>query len=100
VSPPVNNLVIELRCSKLHRHKSHVTLKFRKLHGSLVLVTAHVRGRHPTGVVGFLTGRERAAVAIAAGTHDAALGVTAGTRVTARCDGDANNEPSTTRASS
>ena len=100
VPPPVDNVVFKLRCRQLRRRASHVSLGFRALHGSVVLVTAHVRGRHPAGAVTFSAGALRTAIALNPATHTAVLVVTSSEQVRVRYQGDADNAPSAARGRS
>jgi hypothetical protein len=97
VPPPVANLVLKLRCPRLRRARSHLRLRVRGLHGSSVLVTATVSGRHPVGVITFVAGDVRTAVPITSSRHSALLVITRGVAVSARYPGDATNQPSTAR---
>jgi len=97
VPPPVSNLLIKLRCPHLHRSSSRVSLRFRHSHGSIVLVTARVRGRHPAGLITFAAAGLHATVAINSRTRSATLVTTSGATVKARYQGDAENKPSAAR---
>jgi hypothetical protein len=96
VPPPVDNIVLKLKCPGLKRTATHVHLTFKAIHGTMIAVTATVNGKAPAGGVTFSgPGVSGVSVALGTHTHQATFVVTrAHQRITARYLGDAHNAPS------
>jgi YVTN family beta-propeller protein len=97
VPPPALHLTVVLRCPRLRRAMTHTTLRAQRESRRRVVLVAHVRGRHPHGVVKFLTGaRALGSAPVDTRSGRATLSITGrSTRgFTARYEGDALNGPS------
>jgi hypothetical protein len=97
VPPPVTNLLLTLRCPKLKRSKSSISLRFKAITSGSVIVTATVHGKRPSGFVQFSAGGVGAAVALSS-AHTASFVVAPGVKLSARYEGDGVNKPSSVRA--
>jgi hypothetical protein len=95
VPPPVDNIVIKLKCKGLKRAKTHVRLKFKTAKGTTT-VTATVIGKSPQGGVTFSgTGLSGVSLPVGGRTHQATFVLTkARQRIKAHYLGDAHNAPS------
>ncbi len=96
VPPPVDNIVLKLKCPDLKRSSTHLRLSFRPIRGTMTAVTATVRGKSPAGGVTFSgPGVSGVSVPVNARTHAATFILTsADERITAKYTGDAHNAPS------
>jgi DNA-binding beta-propeller fold protein YncE len=100
VPPPVLDLRLVLRCPHLKRAATHTTLRVRRIPMREITLTAHIRGRHPGGVVTFLHGRQLLGVAPVDTRNATATLTIRSTRIrgfTARYAGDGINAPSSGR---
>jgi hypothetical protein len=95
VPPPVDNIVIKLKCKGLKRSKTHVHLKFKTTKGTTT-VTATVTGKSPQGGLAFSgPGVKGVSLPVGSRTHPATLVLPkAHERVTVHYLGDAHNAPS------
>jgi hypothetical protein len=92
----VTNLLLKLKCPRLKRSKTSVTLRFKAITSGSVMVTATVHGKRPTGVVQFSAGAVSAGVGLSS-ARTASFVIAPGSKVTARYEGDAANKPSSIR---
>jgi hypothetical protein len=95
VPPPVDNIVMKLKCKSLKRAKTHVRLKFKTTKGTTT-VTATVTGKSPQGGVTFSgSGISGVSIPVGARTHQATFVLTkAHQQIKAHYLGDAHNGPS------
>jgi hypothetical protein len=95
VPPPVDNILIKLKCKGLKRAKTHVRLKFKTSKGTTT-VTVTVIGKSPQGGVTFSgSGISGVALPVGARTHQATFVLaTAHQQIKAHYLGDAHNAPS------
>ena len=101
IPPPVDNLQLTLRCPRLSRRRSSVNLRLRSFQQTMIQITALARGRHPTGLIIFSTGKLHVTIPLDPRTHRATFEAprTAG-HVTVRYLGDGYNQPSSARCNS
>jgi hypothetical protein len=99
VPPPVDNLLIKLRCPHLRRAATHLAMHFKVFESSMTVVTATVRGRRATGLITFTANGSRATLLLNPNTHAATFVLPgSGGHVSARYQGDGYNNPSAARA--
>jgi hypothetical protein len=95
VPPPVDNIVIKLKCKGLKRSKTHVRLKLKTTRGTTT-ATATVIGKSPQGGVTFSgAGVSGVSIPVGARTHQATFVLTkAHQQIKVHYLGDAHNAPS------
>jgi hypothetical protein len=95
VPPPVDNIVMKLKCKDLKRAKTHVRLKFKTSKGTTT-VTATVIGKSPQGGVTFSGARiSGVSIPVGARTRQATFVLTTEhQQIKAHYLGDAHNAPS------
>jgi hypothetical protein len=96
VPPPVDDVVLTLKCPHLWRAPSHVRLRMQRMRGTMTAVTATVSGRHAVGYVTFSGhGVPAVKLPISSKSRQATFILTKRReRIVARYLGDANNRPS------
>ncbi|MDQ6805094.1 MAG: choice-of-anchor D domain-containing protein [Actinomycetota bacterium] len=100
IPPPALSISVVLRCSHLRRANTHTTLRVQRAPLRHVVLTAHVHGHHPAGLVRFRAGR-RLLSEVPVDTRNGRATLTISGDSTqgfsAQYEGDAGNAPSSGR---